>query len=46
MATYQTIGNNEQQDFKINNLNLPAGLYFVSIQNDNKIETIKMVIND
>ena len=46
MATYQTIGNNEQQDFKINNLNLPAGLYFISIQNDNKIETIKMVLHD
>jgi lysophospholipase L1-like esterase len=46
MATYQTIGNNEQEDFKINNLNLPAGLYFISIQNDNKIETIKMVISD
>ena len=45
-ATYQIIGNNEEEDFKINNLNLPAGLYFISIQNDNNIETIKMVIKD
>ena len=45
MAKFQTIGNNIKQDFKINNLNLPAGLYFVSIQNKNESETIKMIVN-
>ncbi len=45
-ATYQTTGNDEQQDFKIKNLRLQAGLYFISIQNDNNFETIKMMINE
>lgn len=44
-AKFQTIANNIKQDFKINNLNLPAGLYFVSIQNNNDSETIKMIVN-
>lgn len=45
-ARYQIQGYNYQKDLIIKNLNFPTGLYFVTIQNANNSETIKMVIAD